>query len=185
MNKNRKRNLFIILGVCIFTVALGGGTYAYFQKILFSDLKADTITHGLDYYINYAKGTDITNGVLNPSTDYTGGNNVTVTFNKKDNTYDIYGHIYLDVTTIGNNLKNSTALKYEVYKNSTRLASGTLNGVSGGNSILLTKNIPLATTTQTYTVYLWLDENAIDNYDIENETISANIRCEATMKTIS
>lgn len=184
MDKLKNKKTLIIIIISIFVIALIGGVYAYYQKVI-ANISANTITQGLDYYINYAKGTDITNGVLNPSTDYTGGNSVTVTFNKKDNTYDIYGHIYLDISTIGNKLKNSEALKYTVVdSNNMILKNGVLIGISSNSSKQLIANIPLSTTPETYTIYLWLDENALDDYTIEGESISANVRCDATMKKI-
>ncbi len=180
ITKNKK--ILIISGITILVIGLLVGTVAYFSNVLFADLTVDTTTKGLDYYINYSKGTDITNGIVNPSSTYEGGNNATVTLYKKDNTYDIYGNIYLDITTIGDNLKNSEALKYAVLDSSNNVIStGTLKGTTS-SSLLLAQNITLTTTESTYTVYLWLDENNITDYQIEGETISASIRCTATMQ---
>ena len=41
------------------------------------------------YYINYTKGQDITNEVLNQSEDYTGGNSADIELWKKNDTYNI------------------------------------------------------------------------------------------------
>lgn len=181
ITKNKK--ILIISGLTILVIGLLAGTIAYLSKVLFSDLTVNTTTKGLDYYINYSKGTDITNATINPSTTYEGGNNVTVTLYKKDNTYDIYGNIYLDITTIGDNLKNSEALKYTVLDSSNNtISTGTLKGTTSSSSLLLAQNITLTTTMTTYTVYLWLDENNITDYQIEGETIKASIRCTATMQ---
>ena len=130
----------MILGISFLVLAVLGSTYAYYKYVI-ATINVDTITRGLDYYINYAKGTDITSGTLNPSKDYTGGNNITVTLNKKDNTYNIYGHI-------------------------------------------LAVNIPLKTTTTTYTIYLWFDEASSNALSAENTSVSAKVRCEATMQEI-
>ena len=55
-----KRKILIIIGVCIFSVLIViGTTYAYYRGTIFNDFNASTITHGLDYYINYTKGKDI------------------------------------------------------------------------------------------------------------------------------
>ena len=179
-----KKKLYMIFGITVLVVAIIGSTYAYYRYVLTST-SVNTITRGLDYYINYAKGTDITSATLNPSADYTGGNSATVTLNKKDNTYDIYGHIYLDISTIGSNLSNSDALKYTVLEGSTKVSEGKLKGVTSNGSYLLAVNIPLKTTSTTYTVYLWLDESAGSDTSIEGETIKATVRCEATMKEIN
>lgn len=180
ISKNKK--ILIISGLTILCLGLIGGAVAYLSTVLFADLTVNTSTKGLDYYINYSKGTDITSGTINPSSTYTGGNSVTVTLYKKDNTYDIYGYIYLDVTTIGNKLKNSDALKYAVVNNSgSVISSGSLKGTSSGSSVLMASDIVLTTTSTTYTVYLWFDENVTYDYAVEGESISASVRCSASM----
>ncbi|MDD7131859.1 MAG: hypothetical protein PUH84_01910 [Firmicutes bacterium] len=181
---NDKSKIYMIVGVVILMIAIVGSTYAYYRYVLTST-NVNTITRGLDYYINYAKGTDITSGTLNPSTDYTGGNSVTITLNKKDNTYDIYGHIYLDITTISSALSSSNALKYVVLEGTTKISEGSLGEVSSGESYLLAVNIPLKTTTTTYTIYLWFDEASSNALSAENTSVSAKVRCEATMKEIN
>ena len=180
-----KSKLYMIISIIILLVVVIGSAYAYYRIVLFNDLTVNPITNGLDYYINYAKGTDITSSVLEPSTDYSGGNSVTITFYKKDNTYDIYGHIYLDVTSVGTALSSSSALKYTVLSNNIIISQGTLGGIANGDSLLLAVNIPLSTEQTEYTVYLWLDDANSNASSAENETISATVRCEATMKEIN
>ena len=175
-----KSKLFMIIGITIFVVALLGSAYAYYRFVLLN-INVNTITRGLDYYIVYNKGTDITSAVLNPSDDYTGGNSIDVTLYKKDNTYDIYGHIYLDITQIGDNLKNSRALRYTVLDGDTIISEGNLKSATG--SVCLASNIVLGTTNKNYTIYLWFDGNSYSG-DESNDTIKAIIRCEASMKKI-
>ena len=175
-----KSKLFMIIGITIFVIALLGSAYAYYRFVLLN-INVNTITRGLDYYIVYNKGTDITSAVLNPSDDYTGGNSIDVTLYKKDNTYDIYGHIYLDITEIGDNLKNSRALRYTVLDGDTIISEGNLKSATG--SACLASNIVLGTTVKNYTIYLWFD-NLNSTGNESNDTIKANIRCEASMKRI-
>lgn len=179
----KSKKILIISGLTILNLGLLMGAIAYFSNILFADLTVDTSTKGLDYYINYAKGTDISSGTINPSSTYEGGNSVSVTLYKKDNTYDIYGNIYLDITTIGDNLKNSDALKYTVVDNNKNvISSGSLKGTTSSSSLLIAENITLTTTLATYSIYLWLDENNVNDYSVSGETIKASIRCTATMQ---
>ena len=182
--KKDKGKTYMIIGIIILVLAIIGSTYAYY-KYVFANVNVDTITRGLDYYITYAKGTDITNKVLEPSTDYTGGNSVTVTLYKKDNTYDIYGHIYLNVTSIGTTLSNSSALKYVVTDGTNILFNGRLKGVTNGSKIPLAVNIPLSTSSTKYTVYLWFDDNNTEETSSEGQTISASVSCEASMRKIT
>ena len=181
--KKDKGKTYMIIGIIILVLALIGSTYAYYRYV-FANVNVDTITRGLDYYITYAKGTDITNKVLEPSTDYTGGNSVTVTLYKKDNTYDIYGHIYLNVTSIGTTLSNSSALRYVVTDGTNVVTKGDLKGVTASSKIPLAVNIPLNTTSTEYTVYLWFNDNNAEETSSEGQTISASVSCEASMKKI-
>ena len=181
--KKDKGKTYMIIGIIILVLALIGSTYAYYRYV-FANVNVDTITRGLDYYITYAKGTDITNKVLEPSTDYTGGNSVTVTLYKKDNSYDIYGHIYLNVTSIGTTLSNSSALKYVVTDGTNIVSRGNLKGVTASSKIPLAVNIPLNTTSTEYTVYLWFNDNNAEETSSEGQTISASVSCEASMKKI-
>ena len=151
MNKSK---IYMIVGICILCISLIGATVAYYTKTLFNE-SVSTITHGLDYYINYSKGQNISGITLEPTSDYSSSAaNTSITFYKKDNTYDIYGHIYLDINEIGTNLSTSSALRYTLVNNNNVVAEGTLKGSSSGDSILVKSNIPLEVTEQVYTIYM-------------------------------
>ena len=179
-----KSKMYMILGISFLVLAVLGSAYAYYKYVI-ATINVDTITRGLDYYINYTKGTNITSAALNPGSDYTSGNNLSVTLYKKDNTYTIYGHIYLDISNISANLSSSGALKYAVLEGNTKIAGGELTGTSSGNSVPLAVNILLKTTSTKYTVYLWFDETEENYMSAENTSISATIRCEASIKSIN
>ena len=178
-----KSKMYMILGISFLVLSILGSAYAYYKYVI-ATINVDTITRGLDYYINYTKGTNITSAALNPGSDYTSGNNLSVTLYKKNNTYTIYGHIYLDISNISANLSSSGALKYAVLEGTTKIVDGELTGTSSGNSVPLAVNIPLKTASTKYTVYLWFDENEENYMTAENTSISATVRCEASMKTI-
>lgn len=178
-----KSKMYMILGISFLVLAVLGSAYAYYKYVI-ATINVDTITRGLDYYINYTKGTNITSAALNPGSDYTSGNNLSVTLYKKNNTYTIYGHIYLDISNISANLSSSGALKYAVLEGTTKIVDGELTGASSGNSVPLAVNIPLKTASTKYTVYLWFDETEENYMSAENTSISATVRCEASMKTI-
>ena len=178
-----KSKMYMILGISFLVLSILGSAYAYYKYVI-ATINVDTITRGLDYYINYTKGTNITSAALNPGSDYTSGNNLSVTLYKKNNTYTIYGHIYLDISNISANLSSSGALKYAVLEGTTKIVDGELTGTSSGNSVPLAVNIPLKTASTKYTVYLWFDETEENYMSAENTSISATVRCEASMKPI-
>ena len=176
----KKDKLFMIISISLLVICIIGSTYALYRGILSKNLGVNTTTHGLDYYINYVKGSDITSATLNPSTDYTGGSSSDIEFWKKDNTYDIYGKIELTINTIGTNLSSSSALKYSVVNNNEVLSSGSLQGTTAGSKVTVLENLYLETTRQIYTVYIWLDNNE-ELGDISNESLSISVDCTASM----
>ena len=182
MNKGK---IFMIASITILCISIIGSTTAYYISTLFSDLTVDTITYGLDYYINYTKGQDITSAELTPGINYTEGVSTDIELWKKDNTYDIYGHIYLDINEIGTNTSGSSALKYAVVNNDTLVAEGVFDGYTSGESLTLKKNIPLEITKQIYTIYVWVDENETSSDNLEGESLSLTVRCEATMESLA
>ena len=167
--------------IVLVIVVIVSGTYALYKAQLSKNIGVNTTTHGLAYYINYVKGTDITAATLNPSTSYEGGASSDIEFWKKDDSYDIYGKIDLTVNTIGTNLKNSAALKYAVVNNGNVLSTGSLKGTTSGSKVTILKNLYLEQTKQIYTVYVWLD-NSEELGNISNESLSISVDCTASLQ---
>lgn len=178
--KNSKLFMIISLSVLVITIIVSG-TYALYKAQLSKNIGVNTTTHGLAYYINYVKGTDITAATLNPSTSYEGGASSDIEFWKKDDSYDIYGKIELTVNTIGTNLSNSPALKYAVVNNGNVLKEGSLKGTTSGSKVTILKNLYLEQTKQIYTVYVWLD-NSEELGNISNESLSISVDCTASLQ---
>ena len=171
-----KKNILIVIGVISFCILVAGITYALYKFVIFDDMEVNAVTPGLDYYINYTRGSDLTGAILEPSSTYESGNSVDVEFWKIDDTYEnIYGQIYLDIKTIGENISKEEALKYVLISSDSEepIASGTLKGRKAGELFLIGKNIPLNMTSTTYTVYIYPSASG--------EPIDINVRCEATM----
>ena len=182
----KKKNKLIgyIIGIILFIVTIAGFTYAMYRYVLFADLNISNTTKGRDKYIEYTKGTNISGDTLNPGTSYIDGRGATVSFYKKNNMYDIYGHIYLDITTINSGLSSSGALKYVVLDGSDNIiSSGSIQNVANGDSVLAATNISLTTSLSSYTVYIWLDEELYDS-NFASSSFNINIRCYATMEEI-
>ena len=135
---------------------------------------------GLDAFIIYNKGTDVLAGVLDPVSSYEESAVSTEITLYKNTTKTLYGHIYLDVTTIGNTLAEESALKWAITSNGQVLNEGDFVGSSVNDSIPLKINIPLSQTEQTFKIYIWLDEGMDINDEIEGETLSTIVRAEAS-----
>ena len=181
--KDNKKKI-IILAVITFIIILLSTSFAFFvwNSNKENNINVSLSLSGLDAYIHYNKGTDVLTGTLLPSTDYSGGISTEIELWKDPSaaSRNIYGHIYLDITTIGTNLANEPALKWAITSNGEVLNTGDFVGKAQGNSIRLKINIPLSTTKQLFKIYIWLDESMEINDAIEGETISTIVRAEAT-----
>ena len=181
--KDNKKKI-IILGIITFIIIILSTTFAFYtwSSNTNQDIDVSLNLSGLDAYIHYNKGTDVLTGTLLPSTDYTGGISTEIELWKDASAASriLYGHIYMDITTIGTNLANEPALKWAITSNGEVLNTGDFVGQSNGNSISLKLNIPLQTTKQLFQIYIWLDESMEINDAIEGETISTIVRAEAT-----
>ena len=146
------------------------------------DIDVGLSLNGLDAYINYNKGTDVLTGTLLPSADYKGGISTEIELWKSPiaETMNIYGHIYLDITTIGTNLANEPALKWAITSDGELLNFGDFVGQKTGDTVSLKINIPLRVEKQLFQIYIWLDESMDINQNIEGETLSTKVRAEAT-----
>lgn len=180
--KKQKNSLVILIFIAII-ILLGiiYGTYALWSYKSKTNARVNTITHGLDYYINYTKGQDITSSTLNPSKDYTGGNSATIELWKKDDTYNIIGTIYLDIKKIGDKLKNEEALRWTLVTDESIIREGNFkdHNAQTGSSFIINRDVPLRTTKQTFTVYIWLDENIELTNDPTGEELTISVRVEA------
>ena len=181
--KDNKKKI-IILGIITFIVIILSATFAFYTWSSNANQDIDVALNlsGLDAYIHYNKGTDVLTGTLLPSTDYSGGISTEIELWKDPSAESrtLYGHIYMDITTIGTNLANEPALKWAITSNGEVLNTGDFVGQSNGNSISLKLNIPLQTTKQLFKIYIWLDESMEINDAIVGETISTIVRAEAT-----
>ena len=182
-NKSIKKKI-IVIGIVTLVILLLASTLALYKWVNPSNQNIDVALslNGLDAYIRYNKGTDVLTGNLEPSSDYTNGISTEIELWKDPSAASktLYGHIYLDVTTIGTNLANEPALKWAITSNGELLNEGDFVGKAQGNSIGLKLNIPLSTTKQLYKVYIWLDKSMNINENIEGETLSTIVRAEAT-----
>ena len=179
--KNNKTMVLIISLAIVLTLT---ATLSFFvwNSSRNQDINVSVNLSGLDAFIHYNKGTDVLTGTLLPSTDYTGGISTEIELWKDPSAESrtIYGHIYLDITSIGTNLANEPALKWAITSNGEVLNTGNFVGKSNGNSISLKLNIPLSTSKQLFKIYIWLDESMSINDAIEGETIATVVRAEAS-----
>lgn len=174
---NRK----FVIGVILLLILMLGGTYAYYKW---------TSSNNMDFEVEIKGGTVIfeggkdINGELIPTSKKEEGiiKDITV----KGNTEGATINLYMDLTTMSDNLKEES-FKYEVYYNDNVLVSsgnfGVYNSSSNPNGINYNANgitkLTLFTgrdisinSTDKYTLYLWFNGKDYDNPDtMQNNNI--------------
>ena len=177
MEKRKKISIIVIIIALILIVT--SATYAFYRWTS-SNTNVGFSISGLDAYIIYNKGTNILNGVLDPVTTYQDTAISTEITLYKNTDKNLYGHIYLDVTTIGTNLATEPALKWVITSNNQIINQGNFVGNKNGDSKELKINIPLSRTEQKFQIYIWLDDSMDINRAIEGEPLSTIVRAEAS-----
>ena len=180
MKKNNVIYSFII--ILIFILLIAGATYAYYsfqganKNILFNTSK------NLENYIVYNEGESKFIGDLKVSNTYTEGIHSTISLYKTSEAtnVDLIATINMDINSIGENIQNSSALKWTVTSGTSSnvistLASGDFVGADDGDTMTLVTNIPVTTTEAFYTIWIWLDasENPEDN--LTGETLDTTV----------
>ncbi len=153
MNKATMKIVGVVLGVIVLIVVVTGTTMAWFS---WSSSANTTINAKTGCFtINYTKGSDVS-GTLNPTTSYTAGVSTTVKLYRDSSCLDGTANIYL-TTTAGSSLVTDKVLKYAVVQSgsSTPVATGTVDATS--KDVLYTMSTIPTSTTNTYTVYIYLD----------------------------
>ena len=164
-----------ILGVVLFIGLVAGLTYAY--TVWQSD-NINNVVSSKCFDVLYTKGQDI-GGAIIPSSSYSGGASSTFKFNIK-NTCDIRanGKLYLNTSnSTSSNLYRTGLLNYQVVKGSTLIKSGNITS-SGEIEIDLGELTKASSASTSYTVYVWIDQNLVENSDY-NLGYAGNIRVEA------
>ena len=184
---SKRKYILLIIAVILVGLIITGASYAFWS--ITSDNKSLTFnTAGnLKKYINYDNGNGIFSGTLQVGNSYSTGIHTTIAVSKKQAASNVAltGTIYLDVNAIGNNMKNSSALKWAVTSGTsspagTLLASGNFMGTSSGDTITLYPSFTVTTTPENYTIWIWLDEAEYPSEALSGETLDTNVWTEIT-----
>ena len=156
-----KRTLYIIIGVSILILSVGG-TLAYY--IWSSNTNAIVNTEVCTPTVTFAGGSTINGVDMIPVLTKEEGTIKDIEV-KKNSTCnrDVTMNLYLELTTFPTELAESSFV-YELYKNSETMAiaSGNFSNKKEGDTITLLSNQILNTSKDTYTLYIYIDGN-VDN----------------------
>ena len=179
MNDKGKKILLVIV---LLIIALVGGTYAFWtwtspenKNVVFNT------SNGLKEFIVYDEGDSKFVGDFQVADSYTGGVHTTVSISKtaSASNVDFYATIYMDINEIGTNLRSTPGLKWTVTKgdstSTTVVSSGDFVGNSAGDTLTLYNDIEVTTTTQTFTIWLWIDSSLNPSDELSGETIDSAV----------
>ena len=169
--KDKAKTIGMIIGVILFIILISSITYAAYSWI--SDPEQGYIKATSEcFIIDYTKGTDILNGSLDFSSDYTGGLSVTVKAKINDNCdYDYgVGTLYLDTKDEASDyLIDNGLIRYQVVEDGSDSNSGT---ISSKGKTPIQENIEITKTEKVFTVYIWLSIGDVTDSNITDISTS-------------
>ena len=179
-----KNNKGLIIGIIGLIIVMIGGTYAYYRWNSTSNINVSVKISGNT--VTFVGGSNVT-GTLTPVDSKEEGikKDITVKANEAGSTMSLY----MELTTMPNELKEESFI-YELYYNDTTLvkkgnfkaynassnASGITYASSGVTTLTLFTDRVVNTTTDKYTLYLWFNGKDFTNPDtMQNKTLSFNL----------
>ena len=179
-----KNNKGLIIGIIGLIIVMIGGTYAYYRWNSTSNINVSVKISGNT--VTFVGGSNVT-GTLAPVDSKEKGikKDITVKASKAGSTMSLY----MDLTTMPNELKEESFV-YELYYNDTTLvkkgnfkaynassnASGITYASSGVTTLTLFTDRNVNTTTDKYTLYLWFNGKDFTNPNtMQNKTLSFNL----------
>ena len=179
-----KNNKGLIIGIIGLIIVMIGGTYAYYRWNSTSNINVSVKISGNT--VTLVGGSNVT-GTLTPVDSKEEGikKDITVKANEAGSTMSLY----MDLTTMPNELKEESFV-YELYYNDTTLvkkgnfkaynassnASGITYASSGVTTLTLFTDRNVNTTTDKYTLYLWFNGKDFTNPDtMQNKTLSFDL----------
>ena len=178
-----EKRKIVLMTIVIFVVGLiiTGASYAFWSwnSTINKNVVFNT-ANNLKNYIVYNEGESAFTGELNVSNNYqTGGIHSTISIYKTTNV-NLLATIHMDINQIGENMKNSPALKWVVTEGTTSnvgavLAKGNFIGTKNGDVLTLVPDINVTTTETFYTIWIWLDSSANPSDNLSGETLDTNV----------
>ena len=179
-----KNNKGLIIGIIGLIIVMIGGTYAYYRWNSTSNINVSVKISGNT--VTFVGGSNVT-GTLTPVDSKEEGikKDITVKASEAGSTMSLY----MELTTMPNELKEESFV-YELYYNDSTLvkkgnfkaynassnASGITYASSGVTTLTLFTVRVVNTTTDKYTLYLWFNGKDFTNPNtMQNKTLSFNL----------
>ena len=185
---DKRKLIGTIIGVTMFAALIVGATYAWLS---FTATVTNATANGttLSYWVNYAKGTDISDIPILVTPTTSTASSVTVTAQRPQGSIADNITIYLTSTSTGLTT-TSGVVKYVICEGAcdANFTGNTINSVTATSTIpIYTGTLPGTTTsstnaTVTYNIYFWLDAATLTNEHLTtgNNTYSGYIHADST-----
>ena len=176
-----KRIIYLIMGVCSILILLIGITTAWFEWRSEVDTNVTFNVEGLN--ITYEGEPTVIKGNLYPTMYMNNTDNIIHNFSLvTTSNIEIYSKISLEIITLPTEL-NHESFKWNLYKDSTQIASGRFQNASVVTDLLLTPYETITTTKSNYTLYIWIDGEHYDNpLTMGGKTFEFKLKLEASQQ---
>ena len=177
-----------ILAILLLTLVIGTGTLAW---IVWSskDNTNMNVTIGDLADVSFKTGNDINISNLSPSFYYDDGALTEFSIRKKKGlTTTLNTNIYLDITSISDELKNDS-FKYVLLSSSdgdtyNEVSNGSFKDASIGKLSIVTDS-PLADNKTYYKFYIWIDGNNENNETMQGRSMKASLNVEVATPAVN
>ena len=177
-----KRIIYLIMGVCSILILLIGITTAWFEWRSEVDTNVTFNVEGLN--ITYEGEPTVIKGNLYPTMYMNNTDNIIHNFSLvTTSNIEIHSKISLEIITLPTEL-NHESFKWNLYKDSTQIASGSFKNAEVGTDIELTNAEKITTSKSNYTLYIWIDGENYDNpLTMGGKTFEFKLKLEASQQS--
>ena len=176
---NKRNSIILAISILLLGLLVAGGSFAYWtwtstneKRVVFNTAK------DLQEYIIYDEGESKFVGDFKVSNTYNEGIHSTISIKKTAEAENVtlVATIKMDINAIGTNMAKSPALKWVVTSGDSTnvgsvLARGNFVGAKAGDVLTLYPSIPVTTTEQKYTIWIWIDASENPSELLSGETL--------------
>ena len=179
---NKRKLMLLIAGVFFAALLFTSASYAFWSWV--SNTNKSIVfntSSNVKNYVVYDAGEASFVGDLGLNSSI----HSTISINKNTNDINLNATIHMNINSIGDNMKSTTALKWKVTNgddttfNDTPIASGDFMDTDNGDVLTLVPNIPISllsnNTSTKYTIWVWLDGSDGSSSKLSNETLDTSI----------
>ena len=169
------------MGVSSILILLIGITTAWFEWK--SEIDTNVTFNVSDLNITYEGEPTVIKGNLYPTMYMNNTDNIIHNFSLvTTSNIEIHSKISLEIITLPDELKHES-FRWNLYKDSTQISSGSFQNATVGTNILLSSNETITTTKSNYTLYIWIDGEHYDNpLTMGGKTFEFKLKLEASQQ---